>query len=91
MNVINKILPFALLLLVISSCNKSNYQDGGTLDPAFKGATMDYLASRPELFDSLTKVIRLAGLEQTLKSEEVTFSPHHSRRLKRPSGSSTSC
>jgi len=73
MNAINKILSFALLLLVMSSCNKSNYQDGGTLDPVFKGTTFDYLESRPDVFDSLTKVIRLAGLEQALKSEEVTF------------------
>ena len=69
-----KILPFtALLLIIMSSCNKSNYQDGGTLDPVFKGSTLDYLATRPDMFDSLSKVIRLAGLEQTLKSEEVTF------------------
>jgi hypothetical protein len=68
-----KILTFALLLFVLGSCNKSNYQDGGTLDPVFKGSTMDYLQSRPDMFDSLSKVIRLAGMEQTLKSEEVTF------------------
>jgi hypothetical protein len=69
-----RILPFtALLLVIMSSCNKSNYEDGGTLDPVFKGTTLDYLATRPDMFDSLTKVIRLAGLEQTLKSEEVTF------------------
>lgn len=69
-----KILSFtALLLVIMSSCNKSNYEDGGTLDPVFKGTTLDYLASRPDMFDSLTKVIRLAGFEQTLKSEEVTF------------------
>lgn len=69
-----RILPFtALLLVIMSSCNKSNYEDGGTLDPVFKGTTLDYLATRPDMFDSLTKVIRLAGLEQALKSEEVTF------------------
>lgn len=73
MNAIKKILPFALLLVVVSSCNKSNYQDGGTLDPVFKGSSFDYLVSRPDIFDSLTKVIRLAGLEQTLKSEDITF------------------
>jgi len=70
----NKIVSFAVLaLIVVSSCKKSNYEDGGTLDPVFKGSTFDYLASRPDMFDSLTKVIRLAGLEQVLKSDAVTF------------------
>ncbi|MDF2188078.1 hypothetical protein [Paraflavitalea sp. CAU 1676] len=71
---IKKILPLAAFgLILMSSCSKSNYQDGGTLDPAFKGSSFDYLVSRPELFDSLTKVIRLAGMEQILRQEEVTF------------------
>lgn len=71
---IKKILPLsALLLVVLGSCTKSSYQDGGTLDPRFKGSTYDYLVSKPALFDSLTKVIRLAGLEKALQGEEVTF------------------
>lgn len=65
--------PVVLLVVVLSSCDKSNYQDGGTLDPQFKGSTYDYLQSKPDLFDSLTKVIRLAGLEKVLQSDEVTF------------------
>jgi len=71
---IKKILPIAAFgLILVSSCSKSNYQDGGTLDPTFKGSSFDYLQSRPQLFDSLTKVIRLAGMEQVLRQEEVTF------------------
>ncbi|WP_276482898.1 hypothetical protein [Paraflavitalea pollutisoli] len=70
----NKILSVvALLLVALSSCNKSNYQDGGVLDPQFKGSSYDYIVSKPAMFDSLTKIVRLAGMEQALKSEELTF------------------
>lgn len=74
MTLSKKIIPaFALLLLVLNSCSKSNYKDGGVIDPKFPGTTMEYLKAKPENFDSLTKIIKLAGLEDVLQNEQVTF------------------
>lgn len=61
------------LLILFSSCKKSNYQDGGVLDPVFKGSSMEYLESGKGMFDTLNKVIRFAGMEATLRNQEVTF------------------
>lgn len=81
---INKIIPLAAALLVlVSSCTKSNYQDGGTLDPVYKGTSYDYLVSRPDMFDSLLKVVRLAQLDQALQTEKVTFFAPPSQSIQR--------
>ncbi len=59
---------------IITSCNKSDYyKDGGLSDGNFNGSVMQYLNTRPDLFATLTEVVKYAGLEQTLNSEEVTF------------------
>ena len=61
-------IAIALVSVVfISGCKKDYFTNGGTLDidqtEALGVSTMDYLKSRPEVFDTLTTLITLAGLE----------------------------
>ncbi|MFT3701736.1 MAG: fasciclin domain-containing protein [Agriterribacter sp.] len=64
-------------LVVTSGCSKSYYADGGTLnlDETTKlgMSTMDYLKSRPEVFDTLTTLITMAGLEEAVNANGSTF------------------
>lgn len=66
---------FAILFigLIGASCQKDSYRDSGTFAPKYNGTVMQYLKSRPELFDSLNKIIQLAGLESTLDKQGVSF------------------
>lgn len=59
--------------LLLTACKKNYYNDTGKHNGTFNGNVWEYLKSRPDYFDSLTKVIRLAGLENALQNEEVTF------------------
>jgi hypothetical protein len=63
--------------MFISGCSKDYYADGGTLDPektsALGMSTMDYLKSRPDVFDTLTTLITLTGLEAAVNMNGSTF------------------
>jgi hypothetical protein len=63
----------ALATLLISSCSKDDYYiDGGKANPSFNGTIMDYLNSNPK-FDTIAQIVKLAGLEDVLTNEDVTF------------------
>jgi len=65
---------FLAVLLVIVGCQKNDYfKDSGRQDGAFNGSTLEYLQSKPQYFDSLRKVIKLAGMESVFSSEDITF------------------
>ncbi len=67
---------FTLLLVILSlaSCNSNDYlRDGGKSNPYFEGNVMQYLESRPDLFEDLVKVIKLTKWEDILTREDVTF------------------
>lgn len=64
---------FITMLLCSVSCEKSQYTDTGTFQNNFSGTSMDYLRTRPELFDSLTKIIELAGMEEDVNKNNTTF------------------
>lgn len=67
---------YALLgiLLLVAACKKdAYYRDSGNHDPHFQGSTMDYLDSLPFYFDSVATIVRLAGMEETFKSDTLTF------------------
>ncbi|MCS3555754.1 MULTISPECIES: hypothetical protein [unclassified Sphingobacterium] len=70
---------FGLLVLisVVACTNKDYFEDTGTHDPKFNGNMMAYLdakSQRPEdPFDTLTQVIRYAGMEDIFKNEQITF------------------
>lgn len=67
------ILTVLLSLIVMTSCQKEYYLDEGVHDPNYDGTTMEFLASRPELFDSLTRIIKLSGLEDVINEGPATF------------------
>ncbi|WP_225553925.1 fasciclin domain-containing protein [Sphingobacterium bovistauri] len=63
------------LIVSLSSCKKDYYVDGGVHDPNYNGTILDFLKSRPELFDTLVKVIELANYSSLLNdpNANVTF------------------
>lgn len=66
-----------------TSCKKDHFLDGGVHDPNFEGSILDYLDTRPELFDSLTKIIDLAGYTDLIGKEKVTlFAPTNQSIIK---------
>lgn len=66
---------FLLLIMAgVTACQKESYfKNTGVLHPDYNGSTLDYLKEKGYQFDSLVKVIHLAGLDQVLENEEVTF------------------
>ncbi|WP_285008908.1 fasciclin domain-containing protein [Pedobacter faecalis] len=64
----------ALLMFLIGACKQDEYfLDGGKSDPKFNGNVLQYLESNPSKFDTLVRVIRIAGLEDLFSNEEITF------------------
>ncbi len=65
----------AILLSVFSmaGCNDDYAIDGGVSNPYFDGNVMQYLESRPDLFEDLVKVIKMTKWNDILSNEEVTF------------------
>jgi len=62
-----------LLITVISSCKKDEYyNDGGKADPVFNGNIMQYLESNDK-FDTIAQIVKLAGMEDVFKNENITF------------------
>ncbi|MFT3903630.1 MAG: fasciclin domain-containing protein [Niabella sp.] len=62
------------LVLLFAGCNKKDYyKDGGLQDGKFNGTVMQFLESRPDLFKTLVSVIKYAGMEQVMSSENITF------------------
>lgn len=74
MNILKKITPVCLLMLAFVACQKTDYyKDSGIHDPNFKGTVMQYLESKPEYFDTLVQVIKLASMEDVFSKDEITF------------------
>lgn len=67
----------ALVLMVItmaSGCKKyEHFIDTGVTDAKFNGNMLQYLESKPLNFDTLSQVIKLAGMEDVFKNENITF------------------
>jgi len=62
-----------LLAMVISSCKKDDYyNDGGKANPVFNGNIMQYLESNSK-FDTIAQIVKLAGMEDVFKNENITF------------------
>lgn len=73
MNIIRYIVGVFSMLVVFFSCEKSGYIDSGTYPNNYDGTILQYLDSRPELFDSLMKVVKLADMEAVLNNDNITF------------------
>lgn len=71
-----KIIAPVLLLAIgfLSGCKKDSYfHDSGVHDAKFNGSVLEYLHSKPVHFDSLSRVIKIAGMEEVFSKETITF------------------
>ena len=65
---------FSLLLVLATSCKQDDYYiDGGKAVAKFDGDILEYLESKPEPFDTIAQIIKLAGLENEFKNDNMTF------------------
>jgi hypothetical protein len=78
LNILKKITLVLLLVAgLFTGCQKDKYfVDTGVHEAKFNGTILDYLNSKPLYFDSLSRVIKLAGMEEVMSKENVTlFAP----------------
>lgn len=75
MKTINMKVVFAVAIsfLLLSACTKEYFLDSGVHQPVYNGSNMQYLESRPELFDSLVQIVKIAGLENEVNKANTTF------------------
>jgi len=74
-NIKHVFLAFISSLLLLASCTKDYYEDGGVHDPKYDGTIMAFLKSRPELFDTLVKVLEYTKYAELLDKPDanITF------------------
>lgn len=75
MKYMNRFLIVAVILTTIAvGCQKKDYfANTGKHTPNYDGTVLDYLKSKPKSWDSLLKVIRIAGMENVFTTETITF------------------
>lgn len=70
-------IPLIFTLLIGFSCKKDYFDDSGVHKAKYDGNMLQYLEAHGKdersLFDSLLTVIKLAGLENSLANEQITF------------------
>jgi hypothetical protein len=76
--IMQKIITKTALLLVVAacilaSCKKQYFYDTGVHVAAYNGSILTYLKSNPVYFDTTVRVINLAGMNDVLDKENVTF------------------
>lgn len=60
--------------ILTTGCKKyEHYIDTGVTNAKYNGNIMQYLESKPFHFDTLTQVIKLAGMENVFKNDNITF------------------
>lgn len=68
------LLVLMVALCCFAACKKdAHYLDTGITNAKFDGNMMQYLESKPLHFDTLSQVIKLAGMEDVFKNENITF------------------
>lgn len=71
--ILNSLVVVVASILLFASCKKDSYKnDGGVHSPKVNETTYDFLKSHGS-FDSLIKVIDLAGLKDMVNSKDATF------------------
>lgn len=75
LNIMRALFLFVVSMTVFASCNKDSYLDGGVHDPTYDGTILEFLKSRPELFDSLVKIVEITEYDQLLDNPQsnITF------------------
>jgi len=73
-NLKSTILAISLSVCLFSACSKKDYfVDTGLHDPNYNGTILQYLNAKPMLFDSLVRVINVAGMNDVFAKENITF------------------
>jgi hypothetical protein len=68
-----KVAFFSCVLYLFSSCAKDKYYfDGGLANPNYNGTMLQYLESNKN-FDTIARIIKLAGLEKEFNEDDLTF------------------
>jgi hypothetical protein len=63
-----------LILLAFTACQRDKYyKDGGLAQANYPGTMLEYLDAKPGPFDTIAKVVRLAGLSDMFNKEDITF------------------
>ena len=71
---IKAIILIAVSITLFTACQKEKYFfDSGTQKGTFNGSILAFLKSKPVYFDTLTRVIEIAGMNEVLDKENVTF------------------
>lgn len=61
-------------LLLVYGCKKNDYyKDSGTTNPNYNGTMLDYLHSQRGQFDSISKIIHIAGMDDVFRNQTLTF------------------
>ncbi|WP_039054360.1 fasciclin domain-containing protein [Sphingobacterium sp. T2] len=68
-------LAFMSIGIAMSSCKQDYYMDGGVHNPNYDGTILQFLKSRPELFDTLVKIIDMSEYASLLNdpNAKITF------------------
>ncbi len=74
----NTIKTFIALCIIaaflVAGCKKESYfYDTGVHQAKYNGTILDYLKAKPFIFDSLTRVVEIAGMNDVFVKENVTF------------------
>lgn len=71
---IKAILLIAVCICLFSACQKEKYYfDSGIQKGNYDGSILAYLKSKPTYFDTLTKVIQIAGMNEVFDKQNITF------------------
>lgn len=62
-----------MLAGLFSACQKDYYEDSGLQKGVFAESCLQFLEQDPFLFDSLTQVIHLAGMDGIFEDSSITF------------------
>jgi hypothetical protein len=73
-----RIMPYLLglvfIILAINACKKGNYYiDTGVHQAKYDGSILKYLSDKPIYFDTLSKVINIAGMQDVFQNDTITF------------------
>lgn len=70
---IYKWLVFCVFVLSTSCAKDAGYYNPPATNSKFNGTTLDYLKSKPGVFDSMLVALRRTGLEETLSDSAITL------------------
>ncbi|MBO9595132.1 MAG: hypothetical protein J7599_19665 [Niabella sp.] len=63
----------SLSVAMITGCRKDYYVDSGLSTPSFDGNMLEFLQSKPYMFDTLVHIIKTAGLQSYFTDSTITF------------------